>query len=343
MKKLAGEITQIIVWEHGPEEFLLKLSDPFWFQAFGCVLGFDWHSSGVTTTVGGALKEGLKGLERSLGIVVAGGKGATSRKTPEHIRTWADRFHLDSKSASKLIYASKMSAKVDNTAVCDGFQLYHHNFIFTKSGLWTVVQQGMNPDLGSARRYHWFSSALKDFVEEPHSGIITEKKSKTLDLTARKSRQTRETSVELVKDNFPELIKDVKKLSKGSWGEVLNLPKDHPIYPQYFNPKRLEKIFYQIKENAPHNFEKLLGIQGVGPRTILALALISELIYGTKSSWEDPARFSFAHGGKDGHPYPVRKETYDQSIQILKKAIQKAKLPPSEKANALKPLRFFMV
>jgi hypothetical protein len=342
MKKLAGKITQIIVTDYGPEELLLRLSDPFWFQAFGCVLGFDWHSSGVTTTVGGALKEGLKGLEKSLGIVVAGGKGATSRKTPEHIQAWGEKLYLDSDTISRLIYASRMSAKVDNTAVCDGFQLYHHNFIFTKSGLWTVVQQGMNPDLRSARRYHWFSSSLKDFVEEPHSGIITEKKTTTLDLTAKRSRQTRETSVQLIKDNLPELVKDVKKLSEGGWGEVLNLPKDHPIYPEHFNVKRLEKIFYQIKDEDPHNFENLLGIQGVGPRTILALALISELIYGTKPSWKDPARYSFAHGGKDGYPYPVQKETYDQSIQILEKAIQKAKLSQSEKIQALKPLHYLV-
>jgi hypothetical protein len=342
MKKLAREITYIIVSEYGPEEFLLRLSDPFWFQAFGCVLGFDWHSSGVTTTVGGTLKEGLKGLEKELGIVVAGGKGATSRKTPEHIQTFGEKLQLDSQIISQLIYASKMSAKVDNTAVYDGFQLYHHNFIFTKSGLWTVVQQGMNPEFRSARRYHWFSSSLKDFVEEPHSGIITDKKTKTLDLTAKESRPTRETSVQLVKDNFPELIKDVKKLSEGFRGEILNLPKDHPIYLEHFNVKRLEKILYQIKNRDPYNFEKLLGIQGVGPRTILALALISELIYGTKPSWKDPARYSFAHGGKDGYPYPVQRDTYDQSIQILKKAIQKAKLSSSEKIQALKPLHYLL-
>lgn len=342
MKKLAREITCIIVSEYGPEEFLLRLSDPFWFQAFGCVLGFDWHSSGVTTTVGGALKEGLKGLEKDLGIVVAGGKGATSRKTPEHIQTFGEKLQFDSQIISRLIYASKMSAKVDNTAVQDGFQLYHHNFIFTQSGLWAVVQQGMNPEIRSARRYHWFSSSLQDFVEEPHTGIITEKKTKTLDLTAKESRPTRETSVQLVKDNFPELIKDVKKLSEGFRGEILNLPTDHPIYPEHFNVKRLEKIFHQIKNQDPHNFENLLGIQGVGPRTILALALISELIYGTKPSWKDPARYSFAHGGKDGYPYPVRKDTYDQSIQILKKAIQKAKLSSSEKIQALKPLHYLV-
>jgi len=338
MKKLASQITQIIVWDYGPEEFLLRLSDPFWFQAFGCVLGFDWHSSGVTTTAGGALKEGLKGLEKSLGIVVAGGKGATSRKTPQHIQTWGEKLKLPSETISQLIYASKMSAKVDNTAVQDGFQLYHHNFIFTTSGLWTVVQQGMNPSLKSARRYHWLSSSLSDFVEEPHSGIITERKTKTLDLTAKESRETRQISVELIKDNFSQLIQDTKLLSQENWTEVLNLPEDHPIYPEHFDGKRLVKILHRIKEKEPKDFERLLGIQGVGPKTILALSLISELIYGTKPSWKDPARYSFAHGGKDGYPYPVQKETYDQSIQILKKAVEKAKISKSEKIQALRPL-----
>jgi uncharacterized protein len=327
MKKLASQITQIIVWDYGPEEFLLRLSDPFWFQAFGCVLGFDWHSSGVTTTAGGALKEGLKGLEKSLGIVVAGGKGATSRKTPQHIQTWGEKLKLPSETISQLIYASKMSAKVDNTAVQDGFQLYHHNFIFTKSGLWAVVQQGMNPTLKSARRYHWLASSLTDFVEEPHAGIITEKKTITLDLTAKESRETRQISVELIKDNFSQLIQDTKLLSQENWTEVLNLPEDHPIYPEHFDGKRLEKILHRIKEKEPEDFERLLGIQGVGPKTILALSLISELIYGTKPSWNDPARYSFAHGGKDGYPYPVQKETYDQSIQILKKPWKKRKSP----------------
>ncbi len=340
MKKLAGTITQIIVWDYGPEEFLLRLSDPFWFQAFGCVLGFDWHSSGVTTTVGGALKEGLKGLEKDLGIVVAGGKGATSRKTPQHIQTWGDKLCLNSETVSSLIYASRMSAKVDSSAVQDGFQLYHHNFIFTTSGLWVVVQQGMNPSLKSARRYHWFSSSLRDFVEEPHSGIISQRKTKTLDLTAKQSRPTRQICVGLIKDNFSELIKDVGRLSQENWTEVLNLPRDHPIYPEHFNKKRLEKIFHQIREKDPEDFEKLLGIKGVGPKTILALSLISELIYGTKPSWEDPARYSFAHGGKDGYPYPVQRDTYDQSIHVLKKAIQKAKLSRSEKIQALRSLNF---
>lgn len=198
----------------------------------------------------------------------------------------------------------------------------------------------MNPSLKSARRYHWLSSSLTDFVEEPHSGIITQKKTKTLDLTAKQSRDTRQTSVELINDNFPELLKDAGKLSQDNWTEVLNLPEDHPIYSEHFDHKRLERILHRIKEKEPKDFEKLLGIEGVGPKTILALSLISELIYGTKPSWKDPARYSFAHGGKDGYPYPVRRETYDQSIRILKKAVEKAKLSRSEKILALKSLNF---
>jgi hypothetical protein len=228
-----------------------------------------------------------------------------------------------------------MSAKVDNTAVVDGFQLYHHNLIFTTSGTWAVVQQGMNPNLRAARRYHWLSSSLNDFVEKPHSGIISEKKTKALDLTAKQSRNTRQTSTRLIKDNFSQLSKDAGSLSRENWPEILNLPRDHPIQPEHFDKKRLNRILHRIKEREPEDFEKLLGIEGVGPKTILALSLISELIYGTKPSWQDPARYSFAHGGKDGFPYPVQRETYDQSIQILKKAIQKTKLSPSEKTRVL--------
>lgn len=333
MKRLAGEITTVIVTEYGPDEFLLRIADPAWFQAFGCVLGFDWHSSGLTTTVGGALKEGIKGREESLGLVVCGGKGGTSRKTPAEIEKWGQQFSFNPEKISQLVYASKMSAKVDNTAVQDGFQIYHHNFIMTAFGNWAVVQQGMNTDLKAARRYHWLSNYLKDFVEEPHLGICSEKKVKTLDLTAKKSRPTREVSVDLVRENFPSLIKDIKKL------EILDLPVEHPIYPQHFNVKRLEKIIRIIKEREPQNYEALLGIPGVGPKTILALALIAELIYGTKPSWQDPARYSFAHGGKDGYPFPVQRDTYDQSIEILRKAIEKARLSRQEKLEGLRQLR----
>ena len=332
MKKLAREISIIILSDFGAEEFLKRVSDPFWFQSFGCVLGFDWHSSGVTTTVGGALKEGLKGLEKELGLVIAGGKGGTSRKTPSEIETFGEALSLSQEKIKGLIYASKMSAKVDTSALQDGFQLYHHNFIFTQRGEWAVFQQGMNPNLRAARRYHWLSSSLKEFVEEPHSAICTEKRSTTLDLTAKESKTTRDLSPKLVKDNFPALLKDLKKL------ESLILPESHPIYPVNFDVKRLDKIIRSIKEREPEDFEKMLGLSGVGHKTILALSLISELIYGTKPSWKDPARYSFAHGGKDGYPYPVQKETYDQSIEILSKAIKRAKIERTEKIKALKAL-----
>jgi len=337
MKRLAKEITIILVTEYGPDEFLKRLADPFWLQAFGCVLGFDWHSSGLTTTVGGALKEGLKGLEKDLGIVVAGGKGATSRKTPSEIQKWGEVLFLPVDTINNLVYASKMSAKVDNTAVQDGFQLYHHNFVFTSKGDWAVVQQGMNTKLRSARRYHWLSSDLISFIEEPHSAICTEKKSITLDLTAKQSDSTRKTSVKLIKEDFPALVRDLKKL------ETLCLPKEHPIYPNSFDSKRLEQRIINIKQKEPEDFEKLLSIKGVGPKTVLALSLISELIYGTKPSWKDPARFSFAHGGKDGYPYPVQKETYENSIEILKNGIQKARIERSEKFRALESLNYFLV
>jgi len=336
MVKLSRAIIEAIVIEGDRQEFLRRISDPYWFQAFGAVLGFDWHSSGVTTTVCGAMKEGTKDISKDLGIYFCGGKGATSRKTPKEIEKISEGLSIDS---ARLIYSSKISAKVDNTCVQDGYNLYHHMFIFTKDGDWSVIQQGMNPALKSARRYHWLSSSLTDFVEEPHAGIISERKTKTLDLTAKQSRYTRQTSVGLIKDNFSQLINDVRLLSQENWPEVLNLPEDHPIYPEHFNKKRLEKILHQIKEKHPEDFEKLLGIKGVGPKTILALSLISELIYGTKPSWKDPARYSFAHGGKDDYPYPVQSETYDQSIQILKEAIRKTKLTRSEKTQALRSLK----
>jgi hypothetical protein len=335
MKRLAREITIVLVSEYGQDEFLKRISDPFWFQSFGCVLGFDWHSSGVTTTVGGALKEGLRGLEKDLGLVIAGGKGGTSRKTPQEIETKGEKILSTPSNIEKLIYASRMSAKVDTSALQDGFQIYHHNFIFTSSGNWAVVQQGMNLSLRSARRYHWVSSSLKDFVEEPHSAIVTEQKSNTLDLTAKKSRQTRDLSVDLIKENFSKVIKDLKRLN------VLDLPQTHPITTRDFNLRRLENIIEKVKEKEPEDFERMLGIQGVGPRTILALALISELIYGTQPSWKDPARYSFAHGGKDGYPYPVQKDVYDQSIEILRKAIKKSRIPLSEKQKSLKLLANF--
>ena len=334
MTKLAREIIVIIVEEYGSEEFVRKMSDPFWFQSFGCVLGFDWHSSGVTTTVCGAVKEGLKGLEKDLGIFVAGGKGGTSRKTPSEIEEFGNKYPVKA-DVSKLIYASKMSAKVDNTALQDGYQLYHHNFIFTSNGLWAVVQQGMNTENRWARRYHWLSSSFKDFVCEPHTAICCDHKSITFNMVAKESEKARAVSTELAKEKPVKIIQEIKKF------EILTLPAKHQIFLRDLRIESLSKVLLKTYERQPENFENLLGIYGVGPKTIRALSLISDLIYGARVSFKDPVKYSFAHGGKDGYPYPVDRKNYDTSISILRKAISEAKLGNSEKMDALRRLTNF--
>jgi len=332
MVKLSRAIIEAIVYEFGREEVLNRFSDPYWFQSFGCLLGFDWHSSGVTTTVCGAVKEALRGTEKELGIFVAGGKGKTSKKTPEEIKFYGEKYSIN--QTEQLIYASKMSAKVDNTALQDGFQIYHHTFIFTKEGKWTVIQQGLNSEIGLARRYHWLSTKVKSFVNEPEYAICCNWTGSVLNLVAKKSAQTRDVSVKLVTSNFQEFLKDLTKI------KILKMPFRHDILPLDFDFKKLKKIFYIVHEYKPENFQKLLEIKGVGPKTIRALSLISEIIYGAKPSYEDPVRYSFAHGGKDGTPYPVNKKMYDRSIEILKKAVEKAKLGNYEKMHLLKRLSF---
>ncbi len=331
MVQLARQITMAIVTEYGSEEMVKRLSDPYWFHAFGCALGFDWNSSGLTTTVCGALKEGLRGLEQDLGIFVAGGKGGTSRKTPQEIERFATKFPIAT-PATSLIYSSRMSAKVDNTALQDGYQLYHHNFIFTRSGLWTVIQQGMNPESRWARRYHWLSSEVKDFVCEPEKAICCDHKGKVLNLVAKESDEARTTSASLSRENPAKLIAEIKDLP------TLKLPREHQLFFQSLKPSYLSRVLLSTYEQQPENFERLLGIKGVGPKTIRALSLLSELIYGVKVSRRDPVKYSFAHGGKDGYPYMLDRTTYDRSIEILKKAITDAKLGRSEKIEALKRL-----
>jgi len=331
MTKLAREITIAITTEYGPEEVLRRLSDPFWFQAFGCVLGYDWHSSGVTTTVCGALKEGIKGLETDLGLFVAGGKGRTSRKTPSEIESAG---HLIKVDPSSLVYASRMSAKVDSSAVQDGYQLYHHVFIFTRDGSWSVVQQGMNEANRYARRYHWLGEKVTDFVCEPHTAICTEAKAKTLNLVAVESEAARLTIPRVARDEKPEkLVDELKKL------KTLDLPARHQIDLEDVHPDRLYKTLLITYDKQPDNFETLLGLEGVGAKTLRALSLISELIYDVPVSLRDPARYSFAHGGKDGFPYPVDRENYDKSIEILHRALEKARLGTNDKISAFKRLR----
>ena len=332
MKALSVEITSILIDAHGTSGMLQRISDPFWFQAFGCALGFDWHSSGVTTTVCGALKEGMKGIGKELGFYVAGGKGRTSRKTPQEIEAICDERSMN---GTPLIYASRMAAKVDSAAVQDGYQIYHHCFFFTNQGSWAVVQQGMNEGTRYARRYHWLSQGMKDFVCEPHWAICCDQKRGGLNLVAQESCPSRE-AIAAISNEKPEWI-----IHEGTKVNQLFLSKSHPVPLETIRLQRLEKTFRQIHEQAPADFEALLRIPGVGPKTLQALSLISELIYGVKPSFRDPTRFSFAHGGKDGHPYPVDRKTYDQTIAILGEAIEKARIGAREKVEALERLRHF--
>ncbi len=339
-----------IAEEFGPEEVLKRLSDPTWFQSLGCVIGFDWNSSGLTTTTLGAVKEGIRGLESQLGIFVCGGKGATSRKTPQHIQEWGGFLHWPLDKIDKLVYASKISAKVDSSLVQDGFQIYHHNLIFSKSGQWTVVQQGMRQDIQKARRYHWFSPAIKEFVEEPHSGIASQARVKPLNLTARESRQNKDVSTELVREEPKTFLKDMRLISEKTNAlikqkrmpgfaemELNNVEfYSHKVLEEKFDLKRLEKTIFFAKAQEPQNFEQLLALKGIGPKTIRALSLVSELIYGAKPSYEDPARYSFTVGGKDGTPFFVSQDEYDRLLDVVEKGIQKSKISIREKTEAQK-------
>ncbi len=329
MIKLAREISIHIVSEYGPEEMLRRLSDPFWFQAFGCVLGFDWHSSGVTTTVTGALKEGIRGLEPDLGLHAGGGKGAASRKTPSEITLACDRLSIDPRP---LVYASRMSAKVDSAAVQDGYQLYHHAFFFTPSGGWCVVQQGMNDANGMARRYHWLSATVRSYVNEPHAAVCAEAEAPTLNLVAHESEGVRTASAELSRQDPSVVLSAIRDIP------ALTMPRRHAVLISDVNPSYLQKILLKTYDRAPEDFETLLGMEGVGGKTLRALALVSEIIYGTPASTRDPARFSFAHGGKDGFPYPVDTGTYDKTVEVLRAAVTRAGIDRSERVQALKRL-----
>lgn len=358
MVRLGRQMLIVMHQDYGPDEFIKRISDPGWFQSLGTVLAFDWNASGLTTILTAALKEALRGLETDLGIYICGGKGETSLKTPEQIRNWGEVLSLPEVGVENLVYNSKMAAKVDSSLVQDGFQLYHHAFFFSKNGHWSVVQQGMNEKDLTARRYHWYSDNIKDLVVEPHSGISTQSLAATLDLSSKKSEKTQEISTELAQSPYTGLMKDIEILRRHSsdlsqslkirsnqpslFGDTgqeltfLNLADKefytHPVIHEDFRKsKYLEKILYKVTEEKPKDYEQLLAMEGVGGKTMRALALVSEVIYGAKPSYEDPARYSFAHGGKDATPYPVDRETYDSTIDFFKKLIDKTNLPLSEK------------
>lgn len=333
MVKLARAVTVAIVEDHGTEDVLRRLSDPLWFQSFGCLLGFDWHSSGLTTTVCGAMKEGLKEVQTELGLFVAGGKGATSRKTPGEIEQVAEVMGRD---LSSLVYASRMAAKVDSAALQDGYQLYQHNFFFTSNGRWAVVQQGMNADTRYARRYHWLGEKLQDFVCEPHNAIAAERQeTEVLNLVAGEGDANRRAISFLATEEHPDkVVKEVDRLR-----HIELPPRHHIVTLEDISLKHLNKVLLSTYEQKPQGFEALLSLKGVGARTLRALSLAAEIIYGAPASIRDPAVYSFAHGGKDGHPYPVDRRTYDETIAYLETSIRRAKVGQQDKVEALHRLQ----
>lgn len=339
MVMLAGGISEALIYEYGQDEFLKRVSDPHWFQAFSCALGFDWHSSGTTTTTCGALKVALSPEEH--GITVAGGKGAASRKTPDEIEKSCEIFSLSFDKIERLKYSSKMAAKVDNSCIQDGYQLYHHSFFLTEKGDWAVVQQGMNADY--ARRYHWLSDSVGSFIE-PHEICCDRKEAKVLDMTSNDSEACRMISLDLVKDN-PEHLRKYFTPSKqrmlADFEHGFGLPSRHPVLDIDIGERGME-VLKRAYELQPADYEELVSLSGMGPKKIRALALISDLVYGSAPSWRDPVKYSFTHGGKDGFPYPVDREVYDNSIQVLQESLDSARLDKKERYDAIKRLGEFI-
>ena len=323
MKELGTLIVESLVYNFGKKEVLRRLSDPLWFQSLGAVLGMDWHSSGITTSVMGALKRGVNPLFKELGIYFCGGRGKYSLKTPDELVDFGMRT---GQNGDELATTSRLCAKVDNTAVQDGFQLYMHNFIITDEGDWAVVQQGMNTQTKTARRYHWFSDDLHTFTENPHSGVVGRNMGQILNLTDIQARSTKSAVMELAKENPDKIVAEYKSIV---------LPNHHEVMSRDVDLKRLGAVLATAYETQPADFDNLLLTKGLGPRTIQSLTLISEVIYGTPSRFCDPARFSFAHGGKDGHPFPVPTKIYDQSIHVLRDCIRNSRLGINDKNECL--------
>jgi hypothetical protein len=351
MVQMAGAIGTLIVRDGGPEELLRRLSDPFWFQAFGCVLGFDWHSSGVTTTVCGALKEACRQYGSDLGLVVCGGKGATSRKTPDDIRRACDRSGED---AGPLIRASRLAGKIDSAAVQDGYQLYHHCFLFAPHrGLWGVVQQGMNTATRYARRYHWLSEQMPGFVTDPHAAVACDRRGATLNLVAGEADAHRAAVAALSREHPERVLREVRPLLKDEHlplfdglepepaGDGLKMPAHHELSLRHLDPSSLRKVLLNTYERQAQDFEQLVGEEGVGPHTLRSLSLIAEVVYNALASRRDSAAYSFAHGGKDRQPYRFNRALYDANLERLRQAIDRAKIGQTDKVEALRSLAEF--
>ena len=326
MAKLGFAIVQNILLDYGKDDLLRRLSDPFWFQSMGAVMGMDWHSSGITTSVMGALKRAVNPHSKELGIYICGGKGKYSRQTPDELLRISDKTGLD---GNYLVRCSKLSAKVDNTAIQDGFQLYTHNFILSDTGKWTVIQQGMSDASSTARRYHWHSDSLTSFVDDPHTSIYGKSTGLILNMADKQADSSRKGIMQIASEKPEYMLKEINKLM---------LPSHHDVKAKDVDLKRLGAVLWLAHEKSPADFEDLLLLQGLGPRTLQSLVLVSEVIHGTPSRFKDPARFSFAHGGKDGHPFPVPTKVYDETIATLQNAVYKAKLGQTETTEAIKRL-----
>lgn len=331
MKALSAAIVEVIIEEAGTQEVLRRLSDPYWFQALGCVVGFDWHSSGVTTTVCGALKEGLTEIGPAAGLFLAGGKGKVSRQTPQEITAVADRFPV-SVDAAQLVRASKLAARVDNNALQDGYQIYHHCFVFNRQGNWAVIQQGMNEDLAQARRYHWLSTEVRDFTDEPQAAICCDSTAETLNLVGHNNEGLRLMSSQLALEHPDQTMRELRLIDEKL--PLLTLPQAHAIPRTAYLNRALRAAY----EEQPQNFEALLQVPGVGAGTLRALCLVAEVAYGMKPSFADPVRYAFAHGGKDGFPFPVNERDIENSYHTLNRALRKARSGQREQLKALRNL-----
>ena len=365
MTKLGTAITETVVQEYGVSAFLSRLSNPFWFQALGAVMGMDWHSSGITTSVMGALKRGLAPQADELGIYICGGRGKHSRNTPQELRTIAERRGLD---GDTLVRTSRLTARVDNNAIADGFQIYLHSFVVTSAGEWVVVQQGLNDRSGLARRYHWHSATVSDFVAEPHTGIVGEHQGTIMNLVDVRAKPAQAALLEVVHEHPEKTLRDAQHLasrprdlvthaptdleigtpvrpehrdSPGGGEQLLLMPLHHEVRAENVDLKRLGSVLAVAYERDLHDFAELLLLESLGPRTLQSLALIAEVVHGVPSRFSDPARFSFAHGGKDGHPFPVPLKTYDESLSFLRTSLDRARVGDKDKLDGFRRLERF--
>jgi hypothetical protein len=329
MVTLGAAIAESVIRHYGRPAFISRLSDPCWFQAFGSVLGMDWHSSGITTSVMGALKKGLNPRAHELGIYVCGGRGRHSRNTPQELRALADRTSLD---GDALVRISRLTARIDNNAIADGFQLYLHSFVLTADGEWAIVQQGLNAESRLARRYHWHSASVRDFTVDPHTAIVGQPVGTVMNLVDRRAAAARDALLTIARTDPTRTLGEVRRL---------RLPVHHDVRAADVDEKRLGAVLALARERELRDFASFLLLEQLGPRTLQSLALIAEIVHGAPVRFQDPARFAFAHGGKDGHPFPVPLRVYDESISVLRRSLEAAKLGHTDKLDGLKRLDTF--